>query len=397
MAFTEYGTITTGHKLNKVYYNGKFLEGQEQYVVLDQFAERQRDVDISLNVGDTAEFTRVAPFAKKRTPLTEGENPNATKSYGNIVRATVKEYGDYIKPSKKFWLVNMDKNLSENAFELGKAAASTVDSLIWEALAKGGIGLRSDSDGNESGERTCVNAGSSTIRIVFSVALSGLANNDVGVVVFLTGKNAGQVRVFVCDATNPTTEIVVSALDHIPADGDLIRICTTAGLTTGDKINAELIRKSVALLESVGTPVFDDGYYHAIYDPLQKYDFQRDTEWINLKHYAAPKDLYRNLEGEIFGTRFHKDLVPYRSTPSTTGNIDYAEAGTVYGMSIFGKGAFGNVRLKGVNRKFYICPPVATTENALGMYGTLGWYELCCPTVLDGRRIVNIFSVPTKF
>jgi len=390
MPFTDHGTITTSHKLNKLYYNGTFLEGQEQYVVWDQFvAERQKDIDIPLNAGEKVEFTRVAPFKKKRTP--------ATKTYGNIVQATVLEYGDYIKPSKKFWLTNMDKNLKENAFELGKAAASTIDSLIWEAIVKGGIGLRSDADGNESGERSCVASGSSSTRVVFSVALSGLAQNDVGVVVFLTGKNAGQVREFVCDDTNPTTEIVVDALDHTVEDDDLIRIVTTQGLTTGDKINAEMIRKSVALLESNGTPTFDDGYYHAIYDPLQKYDFQRDTEWTNLKHYAAPKDLYRNLEGEIFGTKFHKDLVPYRSTPSTTGDLDYSETGTVYALSIFGKGAFGNVRLKGVNQKFYICPPVATTENALAMYGTLGWYELCCPTVLDGRRIVNIFSVPTKF
>jgi len=398
MPFDTYGTITTSHKLNKLYYNGKFLEGQEQFVVWDQFAERQSnpDVNIPVNAGETIEFTRVAPFGKKRTPLTQGENPDATKTYGNTVQATVLEYGDYIKPSKKFWITNMDKNLSENAFELGKAAASTVDSLIWEAIAKGGIGLRADADANESGERTC-DSGGTTTRVIWTEALSGLDNDDVGVIVFLTGKNAGQVREFECDATNRTTEAIVSALDHAPESGDLIRICTTQGLTTADIVNAELIRKSVALLESNGTPTFDDGFYHAVYDPLQKYDFQRDTEWTNMKHYAAPKDLYRNLEGEIHGARFHKDLVPYRSTPSTTGNLDYAEAGTVYALSIFGKGAFGNVRVKGVNRKFYICPPEAQTENPLAMYGTLGWYELCCPTVLDGRRIVNIFNVPTNF
>lgn len=392
MAFADYGTITTNHKLNKLYYNGKFLEGQENYVVLDQFAKRQNNTDIPVNEGEQVEFTRVAPYAKKRTPLTQGENPNATKTYGNTVKATVLEYGDYIKPSKKFWITNMDKNLTENAFEMGKAAASTVDSLIWEKIAEGGIGIRADGDANESGSRP-IASGSTTTRIKWTGAMSGLAKDDTGVVVFMTGKNAGLSREFTCDETNPTTEAVVAALDHAPGANDIIRLCTTAGMTTGDKVTAELIRKAVALLESTGTPPFDDGFYHASYDPLQKYDFQRDSEWTNAQHYAAPKNLFRNLEGELYGIRFHKNLTPYRHTAGTIGT--YVESGAVYVLSIFGKGAFGNVRVKGVNRKFYICPPVADPNNPLAMFGTMGWYELCCPVVLDGRRIVNIFNVPT--
>jgi len=69
--------------------------------------------------------------------------------------------------------------------------------------------------------------------------------------------------------------------------------------------------------------------------------------------------------------------------------------GAVYVISIFGKNAFGNVRLKGVNKKFYMCPPEATADNALAMYGTMGWYELCAPVVLNGANIVNIFHCPT--
>ena len=392
MAFADYGTITTSHKLNKTYYQGKFLQGKENYVVFDQFASRQKNTNIPLNEGDSVEFTRVAPFGLSRIALTEGTNPNATKIYGNIVSATLLEYGDYVKPSKKYWVTNMDKNLSETAFEQGKAAASTVDSLIWEKVAKGGIGLRADADANESGERT-IGSGSTKTRIIWTSALSGLASGDTGVVVFLSGKNYGLVREFTCDATNPTTETVVAALDHAPVAGDIIRLCTTAGLTTADTVSAEVLRKALALLESNGAAVFDDGYYHAVYTPLQKYDFQRDSEWVNMKHYAAPKDLYRNLDGEMFGIRFHKDNVPYRHTAGTIGT--YVAGGAVYVISIFGKNAFGNVRVSGIDKKFYMCPPVATADNALAMYGTMGWYELCCPVVLNGSNIVNIFNCPT--
>ena len=391
--FLDNGTITTSHKFNKTYYQAQFLQGKENYVVFDQFASREKKAEIPKNDGDTVEFTRIAPFGMARGDLTEGENPTPTKIYGNTVSTTVKEKGQVVKPSKKFWYTNMDKDMAETSHEMGVSAASTVDSLIWEAVAEGGMGLRADADANESGERAITGSSSTTTRIIWSAAMTGLANTDTGVVVFLSGKNYGQVRKFTCDDTSPTTETVVDALDHKPVAGDRIRLVTTAGLNTGDKITVETIRKAVALLESNGVPVFDDGYYHAVYTPLQKYDFQRDDEYINLKHYAAPKDLYRNLDGEIYGVRFHKDTVPYRSDAGAIGT--YNAAGAVYCISIFGKGAFGNVRISGIDRKFYVNPPVSTADNELAMYGSLGWYELLSPVVINGTSIINIYNCPT--
>ena len=385
-----YETITTSHKFNKTYYQGKFLQGRENFVVWDQFAAREKDAEIPKNAGDTVVFTRVAPFDLSRTALTEGTNPNATKIHGNTVSATVAEYGMFVKPSKKFWLTNMDADLAETAVEQGKASASTIDSLIWEAIAEGGIGLLADADSTNSGEVTVASSGSNTTTVVVDSLPSGIAASDTGVIVFTSGKNYGIARKFTYSTTNTIT---VATLDNTPADDDLARVVCTQSLTTADTVSCELIRKAVALLESNGSAVFDDGFYHAVYSPLQKYDFQRDSEWINMQHYAAPKDLYRNLDGEIYGVRFHKDTNPYRSAVNA---IDtYVASGAVYVISIFGKNAFGNVRLKGINKKFYMCPPEATADNALAMYGTMGWYELCAPTVLNGANIVNIFNVPT--
>jgi len=387
--FADTGTITTGHKFNKVYYQGKFLQGKENFVVFDQFAAREKNAQIPKNAGDTVEFTRVAPFGLKRNPLTEGTNPSATKIYGNTVSATVAEYGDYVEPSKKFWITNMDKDMAETAVEQGKSAASTIDSLIWEVVAKGGIGLLADGDATVSGEVTV--AADSTTVLVKVNNLGGLIATDTGVIVFTSGKNYGIARTFVVGAT--VTDLTVATLDHAPATGDLARIVHTGNLAVADTVSVELIRKAVALLESNGSAVFDDGYYHAVYTPLQKYDFQRDSEWINMKHYAAPKDLYRNLDGEMFNVRFHKDTNPYRHTAGAIGT--YVAGGAVYVISIFGKNAFGNVRVSGIDKKFYLCPPTEATTNPLAMYGTMGWYELCCPTVLNGANIVNIFNCPT--
>ena len=392
-AFADAGVITTSHKFNKTYYQANFLQGKENYVVFDQFASREKNMDIPKNDGETVEFTRIAPFGLKRTALTQGTNPTATKVYGNTVSTTVKEYGDYVKPSKKFWYTNMDKDMAKTAFEHGISAASTIDSLIWEVVAEGGMGLRADADATYSGERTCVNAGSSATVVVTDAIPTGFDGvTKTGVVVFLSGKNYGQVREFTY--LGATSITLGSAVDHTVADGDLVWMCGTYGLTTGDKVTVELIRKAVAKLEQNGVPTFDDGYYHAVYTPLQKYDFQRDDEYINLKHYAAPKDLYRNLDGEIFGVRFHKDTVPYRHTAGTIGT--YVSSAAVYLISIFGKGAFGNVRISGVDKKYYLCPPVEDPNNPLAMYGSMGWYDLCSPVVINGTCIVNIFNCPTS-
>lgn len=386
-----YETITTSHKFEKTYYVGKFLEGRENYVVWDQFAAREKKAEIPKNAGEAVEFTRVSPFSLSRTALTQGTNPNATKIHGNTVSATVAEYGMFVKPSKKFWLTSMDANLAETAVEQGKASASTIDSLIWEVIAEGGIGLRADADATYGGEMTVETAGTSATAVSFDAVLpTGIASEDTGVAVFTDGLNYGIARAFTYEGDD---SITVATLDNIPLVGEHVRLISTEGLTTGDTVTVELIRKAVALLEANGAAVFDDGYYHAVYTPLGKYDFQRDSEWINLQHYAAPKDLYRNLDGEIFGVRFHKDTNPYRHTAGTIGT--YVAGGAVYVISIFGKNAFGNVRLKGVNKKFYMCPPEATADNALAMYGTMGWYELCAPVVLNGANIVNIFHCPT--
>ncbi len=387
-AFT--GTITTDHKFNKTYYQAQFLQGKENFVVFDQFAAREKKAEIPKNAGDNVEFTRVAPFPMKRSPLDEGDAGSSTKIYGNTVQATVAEYGDHVKPSKKFWITSMDKDMAETAVEQGKSAASTIDSLIWDVVANGGIGLLADADATKSGEVTCA-AACSEILVKVDTDL-GFTNGDTGVIVFTTGNNYGQVRKFTVGAT--VTDLTVTALDHIPVVGDLARVVCTKSLVAGDKVSVDVIRKALALLESNGSAVFDDGYYHGVYTPLQKYDFQRDDEWTNMKHFAAPKDLYRNLEGEIFGIKFHKDNVPYRHA---VGAIDtYVAAGAVYVISIFGKNAFGNVRVSGIDRKFYIFPPVGDPDNPLAMYGSMGWYELCCPVVLNGCNIVNIFNCPTN-
>jgi len=124
-----------------------------------------------------------------------------------------------------------------------------------------------------------------------------------------------------------------------------------------------------------------------------KYDFMNDTEYINLKHYAAPKDLYRNLVGEFDNVRFHKTTSPHKHTAADIPT--YVAAGAIQMVTIFGSDAFGNIKLAGKDQVFEVCPPEFTTTNPLAMFGTMSWKNMYCPLVLNGAWGVNIFAVPT--
>ena len=389
------GSVTTNANDNKTLYKAIYLQNRESKLIYQQFASKQKDTDIPLNKGDNVEYTRYAPLGESTTyhKLTEGTNPEAEKLYSQTVTATVLEYGNYVKPSSMKWLTAFDPALGGVSLLLGQQSGKDLNWKIQNVLAEGFIGIRADSDTNYQGEIT-VGSGSTTVLPVFSSLPATIASGTTersGVVVFTSGKNEGIGRTFVGAGTYTIT---IAALPHIPESGDTARIIDTYALTTDDRITCEIVKKGVALLEEQEAPRFEDGYYHSIIPAgRMKLDFMNDTEYINLKHYAAPKDLYRNLVGEFHNVRFHEDTAPYRHTAGTIGTK--VKAGNTFMLPIFGKFAFGNIKLAGKDQEYYINPPEDTTTNPLKMYGTIGWKNIFAPLVLNSAWGVNVFCVPT--
>ena len=385
----------------KTLYKAVYLQNRQPKLVYQQFASKQdNDTDIPLNKGDNIEYTRYAPLndydpdSRAYALLAEGTTPEPEKYYAQTVTAVLDEYGSYIKPSSRTWLTAYDPKLGGLITLLGNQSGKTLDLKIQNILAQGFMPIRADSDINYQGERVCATSGSSTVLIKTDAVIpSSISTADTGVVVFLSGRNEGITRTFTYAST---TTLTVVALPYSPLDGDRIWVCSTEALTTGDKITPALVKRAVAKLEDQETPPFSDGYYHGIIPRGgMKYDFMNDTEYVNLKHYAAPKDLYRNLVGEFSGVRFHETTVPYRHTAGTIGT--YVASAVPRMVSIFGNYSFGNVKLSGKDQKFYINPPPeeGTTTNPLGMFGTIGWKNMYAPLVLNGAWGVNIFCVPT--
>ncbi len=381
----------------KTLYKATYLINREPELVFQQFAQEQANLDIPLNKGDNVEFTRYSPLADSTTHnlLTEGTEPDAQAYYAQTVTAVLDEYGAFVQPSSRVWLTAFDPKLNGLARLLGIQSGKSLDLNIQQKLATGFMGVRADADTAYQGTIVSASSAGTTTVPIFDSLPSTIASGTTsrsGVIVWLTGKNQGISRTFVGASS---TTITIAALPHAPTDDDTAWICDTAALTTGDKVTCELIKKAVALLEKNETPTFPDGYYHAVIPSGEMvYDFMNDTEYINLKHYAAPKDLYRNLVGEYNNVRFHKDSHPYKHTAGTLGT--YVATAVPQMVSIFGSDAFGNIKLAGKDQVFEVCPPEITTATPLGMYGTMSWKNVYCPIVLNGAWGVNIFCVPTS-
>ena len=385
---------TTGGKDIKTLYKAIYLLNREPELVFQQFAQKQANTDMPLNKGDNIEYTRYAPLATSTTynKLTEGATPSGEVYYAQTVTASLEEYGNFVQPSSRLWLTAYDPKLGGLSRLLGVQAGKSLDLNIQSVIAKGFMGMLADGDTTESGEVNCT--GGAVALPTFTSLPGGITTTtDLGVIVFTSGKNEGITRTF---AGASSTSLTVAALPHVPTSGDKARVCGTVNLATGDKITAALIKKAVALLEAQETPLFPDGYYHGVIPAgAMKYDFMNDTEYINLKHYAAPKDLYRNLVGEFCNVRFHKDTHPYKHIPGAIATYSVAATSTVQMVSIFGSDAFGNVKLAGKDQVFEVCPPEFTTTNPLAMYGTMSWKNVYAPLVLNGAWGVNIFAIPT--
>jgi len=381
--------ISSGAKANdiKTLYKATYLLNREPELVFQQFAQKQANMDIPLNKGDNVEFTRYAPLTTSTTYnlLVEGQTPVPEQYFPQTVNAVLDEYGNHVKPSSRLWLTAFDPKLGGLARLLGVQSGKSLDLKIQSVLAAGFMGIRADGDTTYAKD-VVVSTGSS----VTSVVLSASITPTVGIITFTSGRCEGISRTFT--ATSAT--LTVATLPQIPQQYDTARICDTTGLAAGDKITAALVKKAVALLESQETPLFPDGYYHGVIPAgAMKYDFMNDTEYVNLKHYAAPKDLYRNLVGEFSNVRFHKTTSPHKHTAADIPT--YVAAGAIQMVTIFGSDAFGNIKLAGKDQVFEVCPPEFTTTNPLAMFGTMSWKNMYCPIVLNGAWGVNIFAVPT--
>lgn len=118
----------------KTYYYRYLLENVGPNLIHDQFGQEK---PIPKNGGKTIEFRKYTQLKKALTPLEEGETPAGDKLDVSVVKATVKQYGNYIRLSDMLLLTAIDNNLVEAMNLLGAQAAQTLDTVTREVINAG--------------------------------------------------------------------------------------------------------------------------------------------------------------------------------------------------------------------------------------------------------------------
>ena len=118
----------------KVYYSSRLINLAEPELIHDQFGQKH---PIPKNSGKTIEFRKYDSLPKALVPLIEGVTPAGQKLSMGVIRATIKQYGDYIELSDILLLTAIDNNLVQATRLLASQAGRTGDTITREVLAGG--------------------------------------------------------------------------------------------------------------------------------------------------------------------------------------------------------------------------------------------------------------------
>ena len=113
----------------KEYYIKELLENAKPKLVHGQFGQKK---PIPRGSGKVAEWRKFSSLPPALTPLVEGVTPNGTKR--TAIKATVSQYGDYIKHTDMLQTAAFDNVIVEDCKEQGNQAGNTIDLVTRNAM-----------------------------------------------------------------------------------------------------------------------------------------------------------------------------------------------------------------------------------------------------------------------
>lgn len=91
--------------------------------------------------GKTVVWNRMTNPTAKTTPLTEGTDPTPAGLSATLLSATLSQYGNFEQVTDLLQLTSLDTTVKEAMDVLAYEAAKTIDTVIRDAIATGGVGL----------------------------------------------------------------------------------------------------------------------------------------------------------------------------------------------------------------------------------------------------------------
>lgn len=147
-----------------------------------------------------------------------------------------------------------------------------------------------------------------------------------------------------------------------------------------DTLTGLEIRKAVRTLKTNKAQRFENGFFRGIIQPYSAMDIMGNSEWLSAYQYTTPENIRRGVVGRLHGVEF---------VESNQGSTE-ASTVTIYHNFVFGKNAYGIVKLESLSDpKIYVAQDV-NTANPLGLISTVGWRMPFTAVVLNASWIVNI-------
>lgn len=207
-------------------------------------------------------------------------------------------------------------------------------------------------------------------------------------------KDASDVLGIQATETIDTTimNVVAAGTNVIYGDGT---VATRALVTTTMKFTTTGITRMVRFLERNNVEKFGPmpmigGAYACVGHPDVMYDLRLDSNFISAVNYSSPTpaneyrgDLFTGELGYWMGARI----------VSTTMSPVFAAAGAsaqnVYGVEVYGKGAYAVSEFSGGLRTFIKTGGVQDTSDPLEQRSTVGWKWEGVAVILDNSRLVR--------
>ena len=130
-------TVNTIEKVtqeNAVFYDRTLLKRMVGALHFLKYGQKR---NITAHNGTEIDMRRFNSLAAPTTPLAEGVTPDGKEFTVTNVRATVKQYGDYVVVSDVLNMAGLDPVITELAEVLGEQAAETIDNVIKEEIFAG--------------------------------------------------------------------------------------------------------------------------------------------------------------------------------------------------------------------------------------------------------------------
>lgn len=205
--------------------------------------------------------------------------------------------------------------------------------------------------------------------IVSSLFSATSIDDNLAEHVDIHGQNAGE-----------TVDAIIRNVLSAGATAQIVGGKALTAVAATDTLTGLEIRKAVRTLKTNKAQRFENGYFRGIIQPYSSMDLMGNSEWLSAYQYTTPENIQRGVVGRLHGVEF---------VESNQGSTE-ASTVTIYHNFVFGKNAYGIVRLESMkDPKVYVAQGV-TQNNPLNLRSTVGWRMPFAAVVLNANWVICV-------